>query len=115
MAWGTGQNRHRIHPGDTVFLLRQGSRGRGIVATGHTTSGVERDPRVDPSSRVGNYVDVAWTLVLPLVDMLPTEELMARVPGVPWRYLFQSGFTAPPGPAEDLVRLWEDHVGSLGE
>ena len=88
--------------------------GRGIVATGRTTSAVERDPEIDPSSRVGNYVEVAWSLVLPLEDMLATEELMLRVPGVPWRFVFQSGFTVPEGPAEDLVRLWEEYVSALG-
>jgi hypothetical protein len=114
MSWGTGQNRNRIHPGDPVFLLRQGSRGRGIVAAGRATSFIERDPRFDPSSRSGNFVEVEWTIVLPLADLLGTDELLARVPGVPWKHIFASGFTVAEEATADLARLWEEHVNALG-
>lgn len=112
MAWGTGQNRNRIRTGDAVFLLRQGSRGRVLVASGVATSDIERDPRFDPSARGGNYVEVAWTVVLPLADLLPTAELMERVPAVPWRYLFASGFVVPDGAG--LHGVWEEHLQDVG-
>lgn len=113
MTWGTGQNRDRIRPGDRLFLLRQGNRGRGIVATGRAADFIQRDPRFDPSSRSGNFVEVEWKLVLPLEDLLPTEELLIRVPGVPWKHIFSSGFTVPAASAGVLLSVWEEHVSSL--
>jgi hypothetical protein len=113
MTWGTGQNRNRIHPGDTLFLLRQGNNGRGIAAAGRATSGIERDPRFDPSSRSGNFVEAEWILFLPLADLLSTDELLARVPGVPWKHIFASGFTVAEAAAVDLARLWEEHLNAL--
>ncbi|MCU1602597.1 MAG: endonuclease [Frankiales bacterium] len=114
MSWGTGQNRNRISPGDTLFLLRQGSRGRGLVAAGHATSGIDRDPTFDPASRSGNFVEVEWTVVLPLVDLLSTDELLARVPGVPWKHIFASGFTVAQEAAADLALLWDEHLEAVG-
>lgn len=102
----TGQNT-RMLPGDRVFLLRQGAGPRGLVAAGWVDSPVYQDDHWDPSrGGEANYADVRWDSLLPLDAPLPTEELLASVPLVPWNHIYASGFAVKPEAAEALEALW---------
>lgn len=43
LSWSTGNRNSGVSDGDRVFLLRQGTQGRGIVASGYTRGQIETD------------------------------------------------------------------------
>ncbi|GIG30215.1 hypothetical protein [Cellulomonas marina] len=100
--WSTGQRRD-VDPGDRLFLLRQGSEPRGIVAAGWATSVPERAVLFDGTGST-HYVDLEWEVVLDLDDPLPTEVLLREVPRVPWNGLRGSGVEVAP------EELWLRHL-----
>ncbi|MBM6399789.1 DUF3883 domain-containing protein [Phycicoccus sonneratiae] len=90
--WSIGTNWRAIAKGDLVCMLRQGSHGRGIVATGVITRGPFLAPHWD-STRTGkaHYVNVAWGRAMPINEMITVAELEARVPGFAWGQIYSSG------------------------
>lgn len=111
--WSVGVRTGGISPGDRAFLLRQHV-DRGIVASGHFTGGVFEGDHWDGSNRLANYAPIAWTTWLPAENRLPTEDLVAEVPGVAWDRLQASGTHVPETDSPELERLWEDHIKSIG-
>lgn len=111
--WSIWLNRRSVAPDDRVYLYRQGSHGRGLVAVGHTTSGAFPAPRwddPDPDSSA-DYVDVVWTTCLPLEERITVEELDAAVPEFRWSQVFASGRRLTEPVAAKVDRLWDHRVG----
>lgn len=107
--WSVGRRR-RIGAGTEAWLLLQGRRGRGLI--GHATVRSEPYPGphfLDPADVV-NYVDLAFDVLLPRGQEIPTEELAARVPSVPWKAVRGSGTVVPAAAEPSLRALWAEHL-----
>ncbi len=110
--WSTGGRKGGLEPGDTAFLLRQGTQGRGIVARGEVTSEIFQEPLFDDPDDVGNYVLIRWDRVMSVDDALSTETLKAEMPEVNWDRLQMSGTLLKPALHGRLEQLWSEQVGS---
>jgi hypothetical protein len=111
--WSTGQNRRRISPGDVLYWLRQGPDRRGLIGSGHAVSEVFSDVHWSDPQRLGNYVEHAWEVIVPVEDRLPTEVLLHVVPGVVWNHLQGSGYQVPAHSEDLLARTWAEHLAAL--
>lgn len=109
-SWSTGGAKSYIQPGVRVFLLRQGTGNRGIIASGRTTSNAWEDDHWDGGPRKANYVDITWDLPLKADDILPIDELKASLPEQHWQPQ-SSGTRIKSHLVADLERLWADHRG----
>lgn len=110
--WSTGSTSQAIRLGDRAFLLRQGTRGRGIVAKGRFVSDVFQDDHWDDSGREANYADVLWDVVLDPTDRLPIEILQDALPSGHWQPQ-GSGRRLTPTAASGLEDLWRRHVDAI--
>lgn len=111
--WSTGARIGDILAGDRAFLLRQGSRGRGIVASGRFVDGevYEMEHWEKPGS-FANYADVEWDTVLDPDDRLDLATLHEAFPTQHWSP--QISGTAVKGEVLwDVEQLWRDHVSDL--
>ncbi len=111
--WSTGNRSGGIEPGDRVFLLLQGERGRGVIGSGVCTSRIFQDTHWDLERHDdhANYALIAWDQLLAPEDTLDRTELITRIPaGGEWRP--QGGGTLlRPDVADALERLWAEHLG----
>lgn len=73
---------------------------------GNALSEVFESEHYNDTGRTAHYVEVRWTDVVDPDDRIPTEELRARVPGVPWNHLQGSGVQVDPESAGHLRRIW---------
>ena len=110
--WSTGATTKKIHVGDRAFLLRQGTAGRGIFASGRFVTDVFQDEHWDGSGGIANYADVMWDTALEPEDALPIERLFAELPGGQWEPQ-ASGSQVKPAVVDGLERLWADYVASV--
>lgn len=110
--WSTGSTTKKINVGDRAFLLRQGTSGRGIFASGSFATGVFQDDHWDGSGGVANYADVIWDTALEPEDALTVETLMSELPDGQWEPQ-ASGSQVKPDLVDELERLWADHVASV--
>ncbi|MFD4779719.1 protein NO VEIN domain-containing protein [Rhodococcus qingshengii] len=118
--WSTGSTKSGIHPGDLVFLLRQGKRGRGIVGSGEAVDfsgdAGPRDEIIYPDAHwngtgtTANYVDVLWDRLVEPDDILPFDDLKAKFPEQNWSPQ-ASGTQIRPAVIDRLEVLWSEHVG----
>ncbi|NKX56322.1 HNH endonuclease [Arthrobacter mobilis] len=107
--WSVGQRRN-IPAGTEAWLLLQGRHARGLV--GHATVTAE------PYSGAGlaapddavNFVDLAVDALLPRGEGIPVDELLARVPGVPWKAVRSSGTVLKAEHEPALRALWAENV-----
>lgn len=111
-SWSTGGRKSGVGPGDRVFLLRQGTKGRGIVASGKVTSGIYESKHWDGSGRPANYVHLRWDVVLAVEDLLPTEALEEAMPEQHWRPQ-GGGIMLAANAALNLEMLWVAHRDNL--
>ena len=108
--WSTGGRKSGLEPGDTAFLLRQGTQGRGIVARGEVTSEIFPEPLFDNPDETGNYVLISWERVVSVEDAISTETLKAEIPEVNWDRLQMSGTFLKPELHSRLEQLWSEHL-----
>lgn len=108
--WSTGGRKSGLGPGDTAFLLRQGTQGRGIVARGEVTSEIFQEPLFDNPDETGNYVLISWDRVVSVEDAISTETLKAEMPEVNWDRLQMSGTFLSPELHDQLEQLWSEHL-----
>jgi hypothetical protein len=111
--WSTGVRKGGVHPGDRVFLLKQGEEPRGIVASGICTSRIFADQhwQAELSDGEANYVLIDWDTVVTDDALLPHVELVNRVPaGGGWRPQ-ASGTLLSAEVASDLEAIWAEHLG----
>jgi hypothetical protein len=110
--WSTGNRIGGALDGDRVFLLRQGTHGRGIVASGTVASEIYQAEDWDGSGVSANYVDVLWQRVVPVEDALPTETLKRQLPETNWDRLQMSGTFLKPELVGKLEELWSQQLSS---
>jgi len=112
--WSTGSRTSGIHPGDFVFLVRQG-RERGIVASGVAVSVAYRDLHWDvdkaAENQLANYVTVEWDCQVEIANRLKTESLLQDFPEVAWNNLMGSGVHVDEAVEDALIDKWFDHLG----
>jgi hypothetical protein len=113
--WSTGNRIAGVLHGDRVFLLRQGTHGRGIVASGTVASEIYQAEDWDGSEESANYVDVLWQRVIPVEDALPTEVLKRQLPETNWDRLQMSGTFLKPELIGRLEELWSVHLSSFAQ
>jgi len=113
--WSTGGRTGGVGDGDRFVLLRQGTHGRGIVASGMVTSEVFRTGTWDESGGESNYVKISFERVVPVEDALPTETLKEQVPETNWDRLQMSGTLLKPELITRLAQLWSDHLAGIAE
>lgn len=109
--WSTGSTK-RIRPGDRAFLLRQGTAGRGIFASGTFDSNVYTGTHYSELTGIANYAEVLWDTFLYPEDCLPTEVLDSELPQGKWHPL-ASGTSVDATIAAGLERLWAQHVADV--
>ena len=113
--WSCGHTR-RIERGDRVFLLRQGSEPRGIMASGAARSRVYEDSHWERGRRgSANFVDVRLdTLLDPEQDgVLPLARLRSgALREVHWSTQ-ASGIEIPPAAAVALEQAWSAHLAGM--
>jgi hypothetical protein len=110
--WSTGIRGQGIHPGDWLYLVRQGTE-RGIVGWAVATSEIYEDDHYADAGRTMTYGDLEWQHLLDTEDRLPVEVLQQTVPGIAWNSLKGSGVRPSPEDADALEAAWNDHVGGL--
>lgn len=82
--WSTGLRTKKIQVGDRAFLLRQGTSGRGIFASGRFVSDAFQTGHWDGGGGTANYADVMWDTALKPDDALPIEMLFVELPDGQW-------------------------------
>lgn len=110
-GWSTGSRAHGIHPGDEIFLLRQGSSKRGIigygVAVGDSSEccweGPHWDEKRAANGDTANYVDIRWNVLVDDENRITVERLLAECPEVKWNQIYGSGRQIPTAVAKRLV------------
>ncbi|MCG2622921.1 HNH endonuclease [Arthrobacter sp. I2-34] len=107
--WSVGRHRN-IEAGSEAWLLLQGGQGRGLIGHATVTSEPYPGPHFRRPSATANYVEVVFDVLLPRGDEIPAAELLARVPGIPWKAVRGSGLAVPAGSEPALRTLWADHV-----
>jgi hypothetical protein len=117
-AWSCGVTK-RIQPGSRLFLLKQGTSPKGIMASGHSTSGVYEDEhwdrRMADAGRTARYIGAEWEIILepasePLLPVVAFQT--SDLPAVHWNT--QSSGISVPGPVADRMEaLWFRHVEGL--
>jgi len=95
--------------GDRVFLLRQGTQGRGIIASGTVLKDISSDVHWDGSGRQANFVDLIWECVVPVADRLETDVLQRELPEQHWR-LQSGGILVKPELINEPEELWSNHL-----
>lgn len=115
MAWSCG-NRKAIHPGDRVFLLKQGQEEpRGLFASGYVTSEAREGPHFTDPDRTAIYVDINFDCLLdPRRDVFPRAHL-DRGPFQTVNWNTQSGgILIAPAAAAALEVAWNAHARRHG-
>ncbi|WP_131811358.1 protein NO VEIN domain-containing protein [Mycolicibacterium monacense] len=110
--WSTGNRVGGVSVGDRVFLLRQGSRGRGIVGSGTVIGEIYQDDDWDHSGDAANYVDFVFDRLLRVADLLPTEVLKQELPETNWDRIQMSGTFIRGPQVGALEEMWSDHIGA---
>jgi hypothetical protein len=113
--WSTGGRTGGVGDGDRFVLLRQGTHGRGIVASGMVTSEEFQTGAWDDSGGESNYVKISFERVVPVEDALPTETLKELLPETNWDRLQMSGTLLKPELITRLAQLWSDHLAGIAE
>jgi len=113
--WSTGGRIGGVGDGDRFILLRQGTHGRGIVASGSLTGEIFQSGAWDDSGGQANYVEVFWERVVPVEDALPTETLKEQLPEKNWDRIQMSGTLLEPELINQLASLWSDHLAGLAQ
>ena len=114
-SWSCGVSK-LIRPGDRLFLLKQGTKPRGIVASGWAKSKPYDAPHWDLVKRrkgiPARFVDLQYDALLepesePVLDV--AELHRGSLAEVHWRTQI-SGIRIPDQTAAELERLWAAHL-----
>ena len=115
MDWSTGGRIGGVSSGDRVFVLRQGTQGRGIVASGTVVSEIYQDQDWDGSGGLANYVDVLLERLVAVEDALPTNLLKRQLSETNWDRLQMSGTFIRGKQVDELEELWSNHLASIAQ
>jgi hypothetical protein len=114
VSWSTGGRKGGVSKGDRVFMLRQGTQGKGMVASGTVVSEIYQDRGWAGSGGLANYVDVLFEDVVSVEDALPTEVLKRQLPQTNWDRLQMSGTLLKTELVRLLEETWSNHLTALG-
>ena len=117
-TWSTGNTR-RVMAGDRLFLMKQGDRPRGLVASGRAIGDVVDVPHWDleraDRGESGPAVQVQFDAILDLGLQLPLalqEEPSPQLSSVNWSTP-ASGISIGNAAALEIERRWADHLSTV--
>lgn len=110
--WSVGNHVH-VNVGASAWLYRQGNDEPGLIGHGTVTSTPYVDVHYSNPAGVSNYVDVVFDHLLPVGEQVPRDLLESRVPGVKWRYIFQSGWFVHDDDEMALGKLWAEFASTV--
>jgi 5-methylcytosine-specific restriction enzyme A len=112
--WSCGATR-RIKEGDRLFLLRQGTEPKGILAAGSATSTPDGGNNFTQKRNASWNIDVRFDVLLrPEDEILPLSALSSgKLSDVYW-HPRASGMSVSPEAAAALEEIWTTHLRSLG-
>jgi hypothetical protein len=118
IRWGMGNEKTNVRNGTRVYLLRQKTEPRGIVAVGYVVNGTNTPgPRWDDPSKTGHYIWVVFERVLDANDPLPMETLLRDIPQHDWNGKYfthrASGRQIDPLVGAQLDVLWGRHLNGV--
>lgn len=111
--WSTGSRTKGIEKGDRIFLFLVGQKDRGLMASGHATTGIFLGRHwavghAEPTPRIS----VAWDSILDPSQILPWDEIQEGVPG--FRGNYQGGGAKLDGlQTLSLSALWLERVDTV--
>jgi len=111
-SWNVGRHKNGFKTGNLVYLLRQGTDRRGIIASGELIEDGVHQGRFDHDpTRESYFVRFELQSILSIDDRLDFEELQnLELQGVNWSTHFpESGRTLKGSNADELFRLWARH------
>ena len=114
--WNVGRHKNGFKTGNLVYLLRQGTDRRGIIASGVLIEdGVQKGRFDHDPTRESNFVRFQLQTILSIDDRLDFEELQnLKLQGVNWSTHFpESGRTLKGPNADALFRLWGRHYSHV--
>ena len=114
LQWSTGQRSSGIDIGDTVFLFRQGTNERGIVASGVATTEVYEGKHWEYPREKANYIDFDCTKWLESDDRMPIDKIAQGTPNTQWNSMQGSGIKLETTDAEFLIKTWEKWLAKIG-
>ena len=83
-GWSTGATK-KIAEGDRLFMMRQGTEPRGIIAAGRATSAVYQAEHWEDEDKSSNYVDFKFDVMIDYdKKILSRAELFRSFPSVNW-------------------------------
>ena len=106
-SWDVGGRTQGIDPGDRVYLLRQGTHGRGIVALGEFTSPPEPRPHWRNDGTFGQFTDIDWSDAVEIDNRLDIDVLKAEIPEFDWNSVRRGGRDVTPY-GDRIEALWAD-------
>ena len=106
--WSTAR-KHDIGPRDEVYLVRQASKPRGVIASGVVMSAPYTDAHWKNPGELSGYVDVDWNRAVPFADPLRLGGLRRVSPKQHWEPQ-QSGIVLQPEYTRAVADLWDAHV-----
>lgn len=114
IRWSCGNTRHRIQPGDSVLLLKQGKKGRGLIGSGVITAapydGVHYDPERAKQGEQTLFVDVQFDYLSDR-PQIQVEELETLGMDRSIYNTRRSGRTVPEEIAGTVMQAWQSRVG----
>jgi hypothetical protein len=105
--WSVG-NHVNITPGADARLYRQGRSEPGLLGHGIVRTRPCIDVHYADQTKTSHYVHVLFDKLLPIENWIRKEELIARVPKVPWNSILQSGWFVGEANEEELRSVWTD-------
>jgi len=113
--WSTGRRKKGVSWGDRVFMLQQGTRGRGIIASGIALGGIYpiKHWRTDRPNEIANNLVVQWKHVVAVDDGIPLDELQNKLPASHNWTFKASGVLIEPELANGLDELWSNRVRAI--
>jgi 5-methylcytosine-specific restriction protein A len=116
--WSCYANSKRIKKGDRAFLIRLGEEPRGIIASGWITSdpklGLQWNKEKAAKGEKTFFANCDWERLLnPFIDVpLSLAQLQSgKLAAMHWTPQ-SSGVLIPAEIAEELERIWADHIGA---
>ncbi|MCK5832702.1 HNH endonuclease [bacterium] len=110
--WSFG-NRKNVDPESRFFMLRLGAEPKGIFASGKIISDVYQDEHWRDSSKIANYVDVEFEILLnpSIENILDIESIEHVLPGFLNRHKLQSGTVLSAEETDFIQAEWEQLLG----
>lgn len=102
-CWRVGRTTTAVEPGDRIFLFLLGGNRRGLVGSGHATTGISTAPqRSGEEEGFTTYINVAWDSLVDLAHSMPWEGTTQA-----------SGVSGQRLGAEQSIKLeamWQEHL-----